>query len=78
MIRPAPTVLPPGPRCPHGMHWHLSCPACEQDARRVIQVRAANIVLDRRREGADIPALIVARALRCVGETTRFFPRTAQ
>ncbi|CAN5297541.1 hypothetical protein BH10PSE16_BH10PSE16_01070 [soil metagenome] len=55
-------------RCPHGIRWHFECQSCRLDDERVQQRRAANALLDRRREGADMPPESILRALRLVGE----------
>ena len=55
-------------RCPHNLRWHEPCTDCAKTARHVQQVQAANRLLDRCRDGANVSQRLVTRALRLVGE----------
>lgn len=62
-------------RCSHGLRWHLACLDCQKDAAyngaQARQLREAQVLLDRRREGQDFPDAMVSHALRLIGESDR-------
>lgn len=55
-------------RCTHGLRWHEPCTDCAKAARHAQQVQAANKLLDRCRDGAEVPERLITKALRMVGE----------
>lgn len=59
--------------CPHGVRWHLACPACSADAARVERLadrkRLARTLLDDHRDGiADYSPRRVNAALALTGD----------